>query len=251
MKFSIIMTASDRLNHLRNTLESWSELTYPDHDFCLIDNASKQEVGIYNLAVEFSTRINNFHFWRVNEPTNVNLIWNSAGKKSSGEYIVFAMQDEIISRKCILEEMLNREAKVRFSVQNYFLSEDMTNKLPAGWERDATLIEEMDGFWDYAWDRVPNRRKTDAPNLAHVTGWTREGWDWFGWFRNQYRGYRWLDQDVVMRENALGIRADTVFGISCYHQWHGDYGSSSAVNVPGYIYENERQARLLEEARHE
>jgi hypothetical protein len=120
-----------------------------------------------------------------------------------------------------------------------------------GWEQDATIIEKLPGFWDYAWDRVQNIDKMDAYNLAHITGATKKYWEWFGWFRNHRKGYRWLDQDVVMRENALGIRGFTVPNVSCYHQWHGDYGSSSAVNVPGYIYDNEKQARLLEEARHE
>jgi glycosyltransferase involved in cell wall biosynthesis len=245
------MSCGERVTHLRNTLTSWAGITYPDYEFFLVDNGGKDEVGVYNVAVEFSEKINNFTYWRTNETHQTSIVWNTVAKKSNGEFIVFAMQDEIISSKDILQEMVQCPQEIRCSVKNFFLSEEMTKALKdLDWQKDATIIETLPGFWDYAWDRVPNREKQDAYNLSHITGWTRERWEWFGWFRNNRTGYKWVDQDVVMREGALGLRAVTVPNVCCYHQWHGEYGANAPYvsHAPGYIYHNEKQARLLEEA---
>jgi glycosyltransferase involved in cell wall biosynthesis len=251
MKVSIIMTCSDRLHLLRNTLTSWTGLTYPDYDFTLIDNASKDKTGIHNLAMECG--MEHFSFWRTDELTNVNVLWNKAGKESKSDYIVYAMADEIISTKDIIQKMLECPRDARCSVKNFFLSKDMTHALTyLEWRNNPIVIEGLPDFWNYAWDGVPNKDKMDAYNLSHITGWPKSQWECFGWFRNNKQGYRWLDQDVRMREAALGLTAYTVEGASCYHQFHGEYGSNAGmVNIPGFIYANERQARLLEEAKHE
>jgi glycosyltransferase involved in cell wall biosynthesis len=251
------MTCTDRVNLLRNTLTSWTGLTYPDYEFFLIDDASKDQKGISDIAIEFSDKICHFWFERLDNLEIINRIWNRVAKEqATGDFIVFAMADEIISSKDIIQKMLECPKETRCSVMTYFLSETMTNMLgEVDWQNNPSVIESLPNFWDYAWDKEPNRVKAqqEAGHLAHITGWSREGWDWFGWFRNHETGYRWLDQDVRVRENALKITAQTVRGVTCYHQWHRAYGSNAGTvsQHPGYVYANERQARLLEEAQYE
>jgi glycosyltransferase involved in cell wall biosynthesis len=254
MKVSVIMTCSDRLNLLRNTLASWSDLNYPDYDFTLIDDMSKDGKGVANLVDEFMPKINNLKLYRSSTLKNVNIIWNDFGKSADGDYIVFAMADEIISSKNIIQEMLSCPPEPRCTIRTLFLNADMTNALAGmDWVHNTGLIEKLPRFWDYAWDGNPNSFKYNVHNISHITGWSRERWDWFGWFRNHQKGFRWLDQDVVLRESTLSLEAVLAPNVSCYHQWHGKYGSNANVvtHMPSYIYSTVEQARLLEEAPHE
>jgi GT2 family glycosyltransferase len=244
MKVSIIMTACDRLRNLKNTLDSWTDLTYPDYEFLFVDNASQNRKDVAKLAEQFSSRSMNFQFHRENESTIQNRLWNHYQKLTNGEYVVIAMADEIISTKSILEKMLESPRNVRCSVQTYFLDERMTEWLnDIDWHENPKKIELIPGFGDCVYKGTANWQKKDASLLSHITGQTRERWDWFGWFRNNPTGHLWLDQDIVIRERVLGEVAYTVQGVCCYHQNHADTVGSTA---PGYHPVNERQARLLE-----
>jgi GT2 family glycosyltransferase len=247
MKVSIIMSFCDRIGSVRNTLTSWSQITYPDYEFYLIDNASKNEVGVFNLIAEFSKKLQNFNTWRENKPTGVNRIWNSVAKQSTGEYVVFAMADEILSDSDILQKMIEYGDE-RCTINTLFLDEGMTNQLPTlNWKNDPHLIESLSGFWDYHYKGSTNRDHVNSDILSHIIGWTREKWEWFGWFRNNERGHLWLDQDIVIRSNVLGFRSKTVKDVVCYHQWHPDATDMTWL-AAGYHPKNERQARLLEES---
>jgi len=241
VKVSVIMSCHDRLLSLRNTLDSWSRVDYSDYDFYLIDNGSKENVT--DIVQSFFGKIPGLHFLRQG-PEGVNRIWNTRGKFSTGDYVIFAMADEIVTPD-IISKMVAYEDQ-RCSVNTLFLSEPMTNAMQVmAWEDNPKIIETIPGFWDFEDKGSTNRDKVDASLLSHIIGWTRERWDWFGWFRKNDVGHLWLDQDVVIRSRVLGIQSETVS--SCYHQFHPTFIDPRWL-APGYHPVNERQARLLEES---
>ena len=247
MKVSIIMSFSDRLRNLHNTLLSWSKITYPDVEFVLTDNGSKYIDEAMSLVLDFKESTNhNVTFYRNDTYVHVNKVWNKSAKElSDGEYVVFAMMDEIV-KPYVIQDMLDASRASRCSVNTYFLDEITSATLEdISWWENTKYIESLPGFWDYEYKGSTNRDKVDASLLSHVTGWSREQWEWFGWFRNNDRGHLWLDQDIVISERALGLTAQTVS--SCYHQFHEEKIDPLWL-APGYHPINERQARLLEES---
>jgi len=245
MKVSVIMSCTDRLTNLKRTLTSWSKVTYPNYEFFLIDNGSKNHDGVAELAQSFFGKIQDLKFVHQGH-VGVNKIWNEYGQFSNGQYVVFAMADEIVTPD-VLQKMVEY-GEQRCTLNTYFLGAALTDALDTiDWENNPRLIESLPGFGEYEYQNKPNRDRTDASLLSHVIGWTRERWDWFGWFRNNERGHLWLDQDVVIRSGVLGIESKTVEGISCYHQFHLTPVYPEWL-APGYHPVNERQARLLEES---
>jgi GT2 family glycosyltransferase len=244
MKVSIIMSFTDRLRNLRNTLNAWSKITYSSCEFVLIDNGGLLVQETLDIVDEFKRSTSHLVTLSRNQNyVHVNRVWNRAAKESSdGEYVIFAMADEIISTPDIIQKMLECPPESRCSVKTFFLSEEMSNEV---WHTQN--IEELPGFGEYEDKGTTNLQKQDASLLSHITGWSRERWDWFGWFRNNERGHLWLDQDIVIRERVLGLKAVTVPGVSCYHQWHPTPIDPAWI-APGYHPVNERQARLLEES---
>lgn len=244
MKVSIIMSFTDRLVSLRNTLAAWSRITYPDCEFILVSNGCKQNA--YDIVTEFRENTNHLvGLIRYDNYLHVNRVWNRIAKEFySNDYVIFAMMDEIISDYDIVQKMI-AYGNQRATINTYFLGEKMA--LPEGWENNPKLIETIPGFWDYEDKGSANRDKVDASLLSHIIGWPRERWDWFGWFRDNERGHLWLDQDVVIRSRVLGIKSETVKDVVCYHQWHEQKVDPMWL-APGYHPVNERQARLLEES---
>ena len=242
----IIMSSNGRFPHIQNTLESWSELDYPNYKFTLIDNKSPDEAKMKALADEFSGRLSGFTVERV-PGWIINQVWNYAGKRSSAEYVVFAMSDEIISSKDIIKKMLKSLPDRRCSVITYFLSQEMTSYMrKIDWKSDPKIFETFPGFWDGEYyDLYPNRGRKSAGILSHITGQSKANWDWFGWFIDEPTGHLWIDQNVHLREMCLGKPCETVQGVVCYHQWHP---AADISRKEGYRYETEAQARLLEPA---
>ena len=249
MKVSVIMSFTDRPRNLKNTLLSWAKTDYPDCEFVLTNNGSEDTKSILSVVDEFKQRTGRIVTLSHNKNyVHVNRVWNKSSKEtSSGTYVIFAMADEIVTPD-IITRMVAYGDK-RCSVNTYFLSEEMS-KIVNGMDwvtTDPKLIETLPDFWEYEDKGSNNRDKTDASLLSHVIGWTRKQWEWFGWFRDNPRGHLWLDQDVVIRSRVLGIKSETVAGISCYHQWHPTPIDPAWI-APGYHPVNERQARLLEES---
>jgi GT2 family glycosyltransferase len=246
MKVSVIMSFTDRLRNLHNTLLSWSKINYPDCEFILVDNGGKNINETVGIVLDFQKSTSHpVTFFRNDSYVHVNRVWNKEGLLSTGEYVVFAMADEIVTSD-ILDKMV-AYGDQRCSLNTYFLSQDMSNNLPNGWLDNPKLIESLPGFGEYEYKGTTNTNKHDASLLSHVIGWTKERWGWFGWFRDNKKGHLWLDQDIVVRSRVLGIKSETVEGISCYHQFHESY-MTPGWTAPGYHPINERQARLLEES---
>ncbi len=240
---SIIMSFCDRPT-LKNTLTGWSNLDYPDYEFIFISNGCKNIKWSKNLIEEFG-EFHKIKYIQFDTLRNLNIAWNTGYKQAEGEFIIFAMQDEIVSNKQVLHHMINEFEGTRINVLPFYLSRTMTDIIDAvDWKNHPELIETLSEFWTSK--ETLNFTRTSAGVLSNITGQYRFDWDWFGLFRQHEDGYLWIDQDVAMREAFLKRPAKTVQGVRCYHQYHGDHPIGS--NRSGYIYKTEREARLLDPA---
>lgn len=259
-KVSVIMaTGNSRPETLRNTLRSWSRITYPV-EFILVNTTTDPIID--DIAAEFPIVTK---YVRPPEDDDskdwarVSRVWTREGKASSGDYVIIAMADELLGNYDIVQAFISAPTEFRASLMTYFLSPAQTNALSTiDWLSDPKRIETLPDFWTHRTvqgaDNVSNEKRKSSSSwyptiLAHITGAPRAHWDYTGWFRTDEHGYLWLDNDVHVRENFLQRPCFALMDYCCYHQWHPlleltpedrDYG--------GYIYQNELQARLLEPA---
>lgn len=252
MKVSIIMSFKYRPTLIR-TLESWKNLNtlgLSGIEFLFCDNAS-QDAATAKYVVE-SSELPISHYQRNDIPVCANRNWNSLYKQSTGDFVIFTMQDEIISTKLIIHRMLNCIEKgyhdsSRISVLPYELNQEMTNALDLiDWKNNPRLIEDLPGFWTDPW--CANTTRHEAGLLMHTTGMFREDWDYFGLFREE-DGYLLQDRDIVLREQVLGKKVHTPdprTSVCSYHQYHDRWIPSEWVRGPSFTYHTERQARLLD-----
>jgi glycosyltransferase involved in cell wall biosynthesis len=241
---SIIMAFCDRPT-FKNTLIGWSNLDYPDYEFIFIDDATGK-IEQYKQMIDEFGKSHRVTYLYVDPIQNLNIVWNKGYKIASGEFIIFAMQDEIISNKQILHHMINEYDGKRINVLPYHLTQLWTDLMDnLDWKNNAELLETFPGF--YSDKKALNWTRTGASLLSNITGQYRKDWDWFGLFRNDEKGYLWVDQDIAVREAFLGRVATTAKGVKCYHQWHLPPNLSDN-ECQGYLYRNEREARLLDPA---
>ena len=244
---SIIMAFCDRPT-FKNTLIGWSNLDYPDYEFVFIDNGTKKIDEYKQMIDEFGkTHKVKHHYF--DKARNLNVAWNFGYTQAEGDFIIFAMQDEIISNKQILHYMLEEYDGKRISLLPLYLTLDMINNMSLiDWKDNPELIETVNNFWGDK--EAINFTRKNATVLSHISGQYRKDWDWFGLFRTHEIGYLWVEQDVAVREAFLGKPATTACGVKCYHQAHKMGGSVTFVQSArcGYIYKTENEARLLEPA---
>lgn len=254
---SVVMaTGNNRPQALRNTLLSWSKVTYPIEFILVATNGFDPQIEA--LAHEFSF-ISKFVVLRPSADgsrdwARVSRVWTTEGKASHGDYVIIAMADELLGDYDIVQKFINAPTPYRTSVITYFMSPDETVALPSmNWLDNPKVLQDFPDFWTHTTvegaDNIPNIERTGAVYVSHITGAPREHWDYTNWFRMDQNGYLWLDMDVHFREVALDRLCVTLPNACCYHQWHPlleltaedrDYGH--------YTYENEMQARLLEPA---
>lgn len=234
---SIIMSVANRPNALWRSLTAWSLLDYPEFDFTIIDNWTRNS-RIEEIIKEFSGKL---HATYVLEPevTAVNILYNRYGKASKGEYVVFSMMDEIISHGDVLQKMIALSDDRRATLAVSFLDGDQTAALDTNleWQTNPACL-------------VPKWGPNPAPSsgiLAHITGNYRENWEWFGWYQDLPKGHLWLEQDIHIREKCLDRTALTPTDVWCYHQAHPSDVKPDMAR-PGFHYANEREARLLDKA---
>lgn len=229
---SIIMSITNRPRNVDYALAAWTKLDYPKFNFTIIDNRSGNP-ALEDIVNRYKD-ILNITFYREPILQNINMIWNKYGKMSDGEYVIFSMADEMISDGDIIDKMLKCPKENRTSIFTYFLTERQNNEIDAyDWRTTVRNIP------------LPFTTETTAGLISHITGNYRKNWEYFGWFR-EGAGHLWLDQDVHLREVCLGIPAHTPKDVYAIHQWHSaDMGYTGGFQ-PGYTYQNEKQARLLE-----
>ena len=263
VKVSIIMaTGSNRLEHLRRTLISWSNITYPKElvEFILINTDIDNPHLVRDLAkgFDFICKIAECPQEDGKDWARVSRAWTREGKASSGEYVIFAMADELLGDYGVIDFFLSAPTTYRSSMRNYFLSKEETNQIDTmDWKTCPSILESFPDFWTHrdveGADITGNEFRTTMPAkiYSHITGAPRKHWEYMGWFRTDSQGYFWLDNDVYFREEFLERSCHTLEGIYCYHQWHPllkigeedrDYG--------GYKYETVEQCRLLAPAQH-
>lgn len=261
MTISVVMCSGGyKPTHLRNTLYSWSRLNTP-FEFTLVSTNKDGTQVVEEIAKDFS------FITRVVEPPEDDTSekwartarsWTREGKKSLGDYVIFAMEDEIVGDYNILDVFLSLKHPYRASTRTYFLSPNETYDLDSlGWKDNPRVLEEYPDFWSHTSvqgaDNGSNTVRTacDASLHAHIIGAPREHWEYMNWFRTEKYGYFWLDQDMVLRENLLKRPCLTLpIPVCCYHQWHPLLPiSTEDREFEGFLYETEAQARLLEPAR--
>lgn len=248
MKVSIIMSFKYRPTLIR-TLESWTGLVWDDVEFLFCDNAS-QDATTAKFVVEASG-LPITHYQRNDIPVCANRNWNSLYKQCKGDFVIFTMQDEIISTKEIIQKMLacvkNSKDNSRISVLPYELNQEMTTLLDrVDWKTNPRLIEELPGFWTDEW--CANSTRHEAGLLMHTVGMFREDWDYFGLFREE-DGYLLQDRDIVLREQVLGKKVHTPdprTSVCSYHQFHDRWIPTEWVRGPSFTYRTKREARLLD-----
>lgn len=244
---SIIMAFCDRPT-FQNTLIGWSNLDYPDYEFIFMDNGTKK-IDEYKKVIDEFGKTHKVKYLCFDKAQNLNVAWNTGYKEASGDFIIFAMQDEIISNKQILYHLLEEYDNRRISLITLYLSPTMTNDMILlDWKNNPEVLETLDNFWREK--VVLNFTRTSATVLSHISGQYRKDWDWFGLFRPHETGYLWVEQDVAIRESFLEKPAVTACGVKCYHQAHRMGGSVTFFPSArcGYKYKTEREARLLDPA---
>lgn len=253
-KVSVIMVAGgSRPSAIENVLNSWGRITYPNFDFTLVysglDGESDYPV-VSELAGKYSY-ITKFEKSDIGISTfaSTSRLWRKYGMSSTGDYVVFAMADEILGDYNLLEMMLEFPKEKRTSVATFFLNPEQTSLLPTiPWIDNPKIIEDLPYFWTHTeFEFFPNTTRGGAC-VSHISGASREYWDWLGWYRDDEFGYLNLDQDIIVRENFLGGHVEDCS--RCYHQWHGPGNAyvPDEHRLSPYIYTTEAQAKLLEPA---
>lgn len=244
MKTSVIMSFKYRPTMIR-TLESWKDLP-EDVEFLFCDNASADPATAKEIVEKSGLRVG--AYLRNDVPVCANRNWNALYKEAKGDFIVFTMQDEIISTKNIIARMLDSyHPGERVSVLPYELNAEMTWALDMiPWKEDPRIIEKLPGFWTDSW--CVNQTRHEAGLLMHTTGMFREDWDYFGLFRNE-DGYLLQDRDIVLREAVLGKKVHTPdprTSVCSYHQFHDRWIPKEWIQGPSFTYHTEREARLID-----
>jgi len=245
MKTSIVMATKNKEDLLRRSLESYSNLTCPDYEFILVDDNGNAPLD--GLVSEYRDRLP-IQYLRLadgNKDRTPAVAWNRGFELSTGEFVIFVMSDVIVSGKDLIERYQAQFKTERINVNTYKLSQTQTAMLDTiDWKSDPNIIKTLPKFWDEWVDGQPNSARLLAGLITNLTGMSREMWKWFGLFREE-KSHLTADQDLVLRDMALGRGVDTLNDYVAFHQWHPP---AHVTMAGGWKYENERQARLLEPA---
>lgn len=249
MNVSVICAVKDRIPLLKRCYHSWSNQTYPDFEFVVVDDGSKEKDEVRLLSEVYFPDVKIRRLEREKDRTPA-VAWNRGFEVSTGEFVIFTGGDTILSNYTAIQDILDSYDGERVSVLTYFLS-DKHNALieTIDWKKDPKLIESLPGFWDYipANHFTSNRLNLAAGLTTYVTGQPRKDWEWFGLFREDDYNLG-SDQDVHIRERFLGRGCSTAKNVRAYHQWHR---APDVYSGSGFIYKTERQARLIDGAERE
>ena len=253
---SIIMGARGREENTRRTLQSYQKLSYVDYELLFVDVIHKENLkSLYKefetlLPIKYLSLQENFKIYVPNATTwTPATTWNYGIRQSTGKFIITCSADILLSYPDMIEKFLEQYRNNRLSVLTYFLNRDMTNSLDSyDWIGNPDSIQLFSGCWEMGIDGTTNSSRKAAGLTTYITGQPRERWDYFGLFREEL-GHLVNDQDLVMREACLNLGAETLNNYVGYHQAHPlSNDIFPHIACPGWHYENEAQARLLEPA---
>lgn len=264
-KVSVIMASgAARPKHLERTLKSWERITYPRElvEFILINTQYKDDT-VSKVAAKFPW-ISKFVECQPDGSKQIARVtreWNKAGRASTGDYVMYTMADELLGDYDTIQAFLAAPTEWRTSMRNYFLSKEHTALLETTdenlWLENPKGLELYHDFWVHrdveGADNTGNvyRKTMEAKIYTHITGASREHWDYMNWIRDEKYGHFWIDSDIYFRENAAGRPCHTLEGVYCYHQWHPLlFINKRDREYDGYRYDTVAQARLLEPSLH-
>lgn len=250
---SIVMGALGRPEETRRTLKSYTKLTYPSWELIFMNPTRAQVVedNLEFLYDEFKDILPiRYYHLEERESRTPAVTWNTGMSYAEGKFVIVCSADILLSYPDLIERYLAQYSDRRISTNIYFLTKDMTDMLGTmDWFENPDVIQTFPAFFSAEINGQTNAARKSAGLLTHHTGMTKDRWEWFGKFRTEV-SHLVNDQDVVMRERALDVGVDTMEEYVAYHQAHPSLiGSYQPVTSPGWQYENERQARLLEPAK--
>jgi glycosyltransferase involved in cell wall biosynthesis len=117
---SVCVPVYNGADHLRETLVNIISQSYADIEIVIVDDCSVD--GSREIVEEFAKNDNRIRFY-INQ-TNVGLVgnWNECIKKSTGEWIKFCFQDDLMLPKCV-ESLLGRALELNHSDRIVFCRE--------------------------------------------------------------------------------------------------------------------------------
>jgi hypothetical protein len=257
MDFSIILGVRGRPETTRRALESYERLTYKDYELWFMDDcfAGTNQHPVYEefkdrLPIRYFPLIENFSSYIPDVTTwSPATTWNTGIRKAEGKFVIVTSADIIISDADALEKFLNQYNGNRISATTYFLPEEITYGTinTIDWKSDPRLIMTLPGFIEGNGGGRANYTPTPPNLLTFLTGTEKSKWEEIGCFRTQL-SHLVNDQDLYLRELFLGKNTDTWEGCVALHQAHPRGEAHVSVTKPGWHYETERQARLIDEA---
>lgn len=250
---SIIMGCRGRIDHVRRALLSYERLQHKSYEILFMDVLSK-DTNLKSLYDEFEGRLPIRYVPIVEDMKQYSpettwtgaTTWNYGIRHSEGKFVITCSGDVIISSPDMIDKFLDQYKSDRISVLTYFLSANMTRDfLFADWVNNPDVIQTLPGFWSEVVGGATNSSRLLAGLTTYVTGQPRSMWEHMGLYRTEL-SHLVCDQDLVLRDVACGRGVGTLDGCIGYHQYHpqGKY----VVLSPGWTYQNEMQARLLEPA---
>lgn len=250
---SIILAIKERPIALQHTLQSWSNIDCDSYELLVVDDGSENGC-IKQMIDDFSILSSNLKYIRLEHDGYrlPNIAWNTGLDVSTGDFVLFAMGDIIISHKDIWQRIQDCYVGHRVNLMTYFMSPVTTEYLSVvEWENDPTKLEASPEFWDWSSEEGETNRyrsqhiEHHVARTNYVSGCERKRWKWFGGYRNVDDSELLGDNDLFYRERLLGIPATPIPVVRGYHQWHEKVFKSAGYS---YRYKTELQARLLEEA---
>jgi len=265
VKVSVIIPVHNQPELTQRCLYKWLRQAYPaeEYELIVVDDDSKGYGWVMALIDLEMARVRDE---KIQHPPEVrylrleseyimrspNTAYLAGVEAATGDYLILSSQDVLVPALAI-QGLLNTHQRYpdrRASVVVYWLSEGMQSHLDEyNWRENLNQVTTMPGFWaDGTSYGRPNSALADGGLFILCSGMSREYWEWIGGLRRTF--YHGMDdRDLVEREQFLQRYPITVPGLFCIHQWHSKNLDLRRLMVhPGFRYQNERQARLLEPA---
>lgn len=209
MKFSVIVPVYNRVDEVRDLLESLTRQTLGDFEVVIVEDGSTEPCG--DVVKEYSDRLNVKYFFKANEGRSI--ARNYGIDRSEGDYLVFFDSDCVIPEKYfeILSAELEKNpldcfggpdaAHESFTPTQKAISFAMTSFLTTGGIRGGKV--QMEKF-------VPR---------SFNMGYTREVYNRVGGFREMFSE----DIDMSTRIRQAGFSIGLIHPAHVYHKRRIDF----------------------------
>lgn len=187
MKVSVICAVKDRLTAFERCLYSWKSQVYPDFEFIVVDDGSKEDV--LSMAKNYFPDVKYKRLESMKDRTPA-VAWNEGFKLSEGDFVIFTGCDLILSHNDAIQDILDSYRGNRVSVLTYFLSPEATNALDSiPWRENPDVIMDTNNFWNYvSYNQTHANHEIKLAGLTtYVTGQMRSDWEFIGLFRDEER----------------------------------------------------------------